>query len=308
MNAFFRYKLWLPFICLYGGLACKKMEVSQKESTDIKTIVSIVHPSIQNMAEYIQLNGVTVFQRKEIIRSTNTGFISSMKFKQGDFVTAGQLFCTMITKEQDALRGIAALDSSLGKFQHPIIVTINVTGVITEISTVQGDYVSEGDVLAKVSEPASLVIQVSVPYEYNQFVRAGKMCEILLPDHKTIRTAITGVLPSVDANSQSQTYIISLPFRSLPENLNVIIRISRNEKINLTGLPTAAVQTDEMQKEFWIMKMMNDSLAIKIPIRIGLQNDSFTEILSDKIAVTDSIILFGAYGLPDSSRVIIKKE
>ena len=174
-----------------------------------------------------------------------------MKFKQGDFVTAGQLFCTMITKEQDALRGIAALDSSLGKFQHPIIVTINVTGVITEISTVQGAYVSEGDVLAKVSEPASLVIQVSVPYEYNQFVRAGKMCEILLPDHKTIRTAITGVLPSVDANSQSQTYIISLPYHSLPENLNVTIRISRNKKNDVLGIPTMAIQTDEMQKEFW---------------------------------------------------------
>ena len=307
MNQLYRAIQYLTFTSIFVISGCKEIEPAQKEAAGNRAEVSIVHPSIQNITEYIQLNGVTTFQRRENIRSTNTGFITSVKFKQGDYIASGQLFCTLITKEQEALKGIAALDSSLAKFQQPIQVMANVTGVISAINTLQGDYVGEGDVLANVSEPASLVVIVNVPYEYNQFVKAGKMCEILLPDYKLIRTAITRAMPSVDANSQSQTFIISLPNHDLPENLNVSIRISRNGKDDLVAVPTAAVQTDEMQREFWLMKMINDSLAVKIQVRTGLQNDSITEIISDEITIRDNIILQGAYGLPDSSLVIVRK-
>jgi multidrug efflux pump subunit AcrA (membrane-fusion protein) len=291
-------------IFFYG---CHNPHEDATENTEVKTRVTVVHPSYQKMAEYIQLNGVTLLQKKDNIRSTNTGYITSMKFKQGDFIESGQLFCTLGTKEQQALKNISSLDSSLNKFQKPLPVIANTSGIITAISALQGDYVSEGDVLANVSEPSSLIVQVNVPYEDNQFVKAGKPCEIILPDGKVINAAITGAMPTVDAASQSQTFFIRLPGESLPENLNVAIRISKQQKSNLLCVPTAAVQTDEMQKEFWVMKIVKDSLAIKVPVQTGLQNDSMTEIISDKISVADNIISEGAFALADSSFVIFNK-
>jgi multidrug efflux pump subunit AcrA (membrane-fusion protein) len=297
--------LWLsPLIFLCG---CHGQEKSPEEPAEVKTMVSLVHPTFQNIIEYIQLNGVTLLQKKDNIRSTNTGYITSMKFKQGDFIKAGQLFCTLGTKEQEALKNISSLDSSLNKFQRPLSVLANASGIITAISALQGDYVSEGDVLANVSEPSSLIVQVNVPYEYNQYVSSGKICEIVLPDGKTIHTTITGAIPTVDASSQSQSFFVRLPNQSLPENLNVTIRIPHRQKNNLLCVPSAAVQTDEMQKEFWVMKIVNDSIAIKVPVQTGLQNDSITEIISDKISVDDKIILQGAFALSDSSFVTFEK-
>lgn len=286
---------------------CYSGEKSAAESAEVKTMVSIVSPSFQNITEYIQLNGVTLFQKKNNIRSTNTGYITSLKFIQGDFINAGELFCTIGTKEQDALKNISSLDTSLNKFQHPLSVLASASGIITTIGVLQGNYVSEGDILANVSEPTSLIVQVNVPYEYNQYVGAGKPCEIILPDGNTILTTITGAMPTIDAVSQSQSFFIRLPKQTLPENLNVTIRIPYRQKNNLLCIPTIAVQADEMQKEFWVMKLVNDSLAVKTIVQIGLQNDSLSEIVSDKISISDKIIFQGAYGLPDSSLVIPNK-
>ena len=299
------------FIVLLTSLflfcCCHNSNERPTESSEVKTLVSVVKPSFQNITEYFQLNGVTLLQKKDNIRSTNTGYITSMQFKQGDFIQAGQLYCTLGTKEQQALKNISSLDSSLNKFQKPLSVFANASGIITTINALQGDYVSEGDVLANVSEPSSLVVQVNVPYEYNQYVSAGKPCEIILPDSHSIHTTLTGAIPTVDATSQSQIFFIRLPNESLPENLNVTIRIPHRQKNNLLCLPTASVQTDEMQKEFWVMKIVNDSLAIKVYVQTGLQNDSITEIISDKISIHDKIIFQGAFTLPDSSLVIFDK-
>ncbi|MGB3081273.1 MAG: HlyD family efflux transporter periplasmic adaptor subunit [Saprospiraceae bacterium] len=297
--------LILSLIIIFSG--CKRPESPTMAEAEIRTLVTIVHPSVENITEYIHLNGITIFQKKENIRSTNTGYIKSLSYKQGDFIKSGQLFCTIITKEQQALKGVASLDSTLIKFQKPMPVISQANGNITAINIFEGDYVSEGDILASISEPSSLVVQVNVPYEYNQIVKIGKACDIILPDGKSIHTAITGVMPSIEATSQSQTYLIRLPNQSLPENLNVSIRIPSRQKNGLMCVPTKAIQTDEMQKEFWLMKIVDDSLAIKIPVHTGLQNDSLTEVISDRIKMTDTIVQQGAYGLIDSTLVRFEK-
>ncbi len=294
----------LAMTFIYG---CGNHGNTADETVNVRTYVTLIHPSIQNITQYIQLNGVTLFQKKDNIRSTNTGYITSLKFKQGDYVHAGQIFCTLATKEQVALKNISSLDSSLIKFQHPLSVLANASGTVEAGNVVQGDYISEGDILAIVNEPASLIVKVNVPYEYNAYVKAGKVCEIILPDGNIIRTSISGVMPTVDAVSQSQSFYIRLPNNILPENLNVAIRIPHKQKNNILCVPSDALQADEMQKEFWLMRVTDDSMAVKVPVRTGLQNDSITEIISNSITPKDNIILQGAYSLGDSTMVLFDK-
>jgi biotin carboxyl carrier protein len=288
------------------AFSCNHNTVEEK-SEAVKATVTITHPVMQNVSEYIELNGVTQFQIKDNIRAVTTGYITGLRFRSGDPITAGQVFCTIETKEQSALKNIDLSDSSLANFRSPLSVIANTTGVLNAIYTVKGNYVAEGDLLATVSDPASLIVLINVPYEYHEYSAVGKSCEILLPGGKTIETTITGIMPTVDSVSQSQTFFIRIPAVKLPENLNITIRLLRSQKNNALCIASSALQTDEMQKEFWLMKVINDSIAIKVPVQTGLKNDSVTEIITDKISVSDSIILEGAYGLNDSILVTFEK-
>ena len=63
--------------------------------------------------------------------------------------------------------------------------------------------------------------------------------------------------------------------------------------------------TNEKQTDFWLMKIEHDSIAVRVPIEKGIENDSVIEILSAHVNLHDLIISEGAYGLPDSSLVKI---
>jgi hypothetical protein len=65
--------------------------------------------------------------------------------------------------------------------------------------------------------------------------------------------------------------------------------------------------TNESQTEFWVMKIVNDKLAIKTPVTKGIENESIVEILSSDLKATDLIISDGAYGMNDSTIVKIIK-
>jgi hypothetical protein len=71
-------------------------------------------------------------------------------------------------------------------------------------------------------------------------------------------------------------------------------------------LPKEAILTNETQDKFWIMKVIADSLALKIPVVKGLENDGEVEIIKPALKLTDIIIQKGAYGLSDSTKVKIK--
>ena len=65
--------------------------------------------------------------------------------------------------------------------------------------------------------------------------------------------------------------------------------------------------TNVTQDSFWVMKLINDTTAVKINITRGIENDSVVQILNSNLKPDDKIILSGAYGLPDTAKVEIKK-
>ena len=288
--------------------ACKQKEVAPEESPQpVKTKVTIVQPVQQSLTDYLQLNANTVFQKKVVVRANITGYIIALSWKVGDRIVSGAVFCTIKTKEQDALKNIDQREPSLNQFQQPIKIVTRARGFITAVNYIQGDFVNEGDILATITEPSSLVLSVNVPYEYNRYVYNGRSCEVQFPDGKKINAAITLSIPVIDAASQTQQFFIHLPVnQQLPENMNLLVRIPMKQKINAICLPLEAIQTNETQDEFWVMKLANDSLAVRVPITVGSQNDSLKEVVSG-VGLKDKIIVQGGYRLADSSLVSIEK-
>ena len=286
--------------------ACKKKvdTVSEKKAPISVSVTAVQQNDIK---EYLTFNGVTQYQKKENIRSNVTGYISWMTYKIGDNIRNGQTFASVRTKEQDALKEAVKIDSSLLKFVSPITIRSNATGVFTVLNITANDYVAEGDVLATVVQPKSLVIQVNVPYKYEDAIQIGSLCEIILQNGEVLNAKVTGTLPTIDSVVQSQVFLIALPEANLPENLNVQVRTIYKEDATAMTIPKTALQTNELLSDFWVLKIVNDSMALKQKVVPLLKNDSLVQVKSEVLKVNDLVITEGGYQMQDSTIVIFKR-
>ncbi len=296
----------LVFISLLQ-ISCGSKDSGDAENSSAGTPVQITHPVIMNMSDYITLNGNTIFLKKEIIRSTFDGFIEKVYKNIGDRVKPGDVLFQLKTKE------LAANDSinfNLGKqyFKGIILIKAGSDGVVTELDFHEGDYVTTGEQIAVVSNPSSLRIKLNVPYEDVLKVRIGNRCEVNLPDGVNVPGIIEKNVPAVDPVTQTQIYYIKLlQYKTVPESLNVMVKIPFEHFNSTTVLPKSAISTDVTESNFWIMKLINDTTAVRVDVKKGIENDSVAQILSPILNTTDRIILTGAYGLPDTAAVEIAK-
>ncbi len=302
------YLFWLGFILMIGGIfSCRNKTAENPEvSAPVKVKTALV--SRQEIKKYLTFNGVTRYQKRENIRANVTGYISWMPHEIGDDIRKGQVFATIRTKEQDALNDAVKIDSSLAKFTKPLQLVSNASGIISNLKIVQNDYVSEGDVLATVSQPKTLVVLVSVPFEVSGKVNIGTPCRVIIQGHPEIETQIISVLTSTDSIGQAQQYLVRLPDSNLPENLNVQVRIISEKSENGLTIPHEALQTNELLTDFWVFKVQDDTLAIKKIVKPLLQSDSLVQIAADEVGENDKVIIQGGYQMQDSTRVRIEKE
>lgn len=302
-----RKTVFLSALSLSCLISCKKDTARQNEAkASVEVTTTLIKEA--DVQEYLTFNGVAIYQRNENIRSNVTGYISRMNFKIGDKIGRGQSFATVRTKEQDALKAAVKIDSSLRKFINPIGIKSNAAGIISVLNITDNDYVAEGDILATIVQPTSLVVQVNVPFEYKDIVQIGSDCEILLQNGDRILAKISGSLPSIDPIAQSQIYLIALPQQTLPENLNLQVRIIRKEAKNALTIPKNALQTNELLTEYWIFKILKDSIAVKQNVTPLLENDSIIQISGTGLKRNDRIVLEGGYQMQDSTIVSIRRK
>jgi len=245
---------------------------------------------------------------KSIIRATTTGTIEKILISPGEYIDTDQLLFTIRTREAMALGKKAQMDTSLS-FKGLINITSHKEGVINSISYQKGDFVQEGDEMAIVSEQNSLVFILDVPFEFDKYIEKNRNCRIILPDKREINGTITGKLPEMDIQSQTIRYVVKPQSAGhLPGNLIASIKLVKSTSEKALVLPKQAVLGNEAQTDFWVMKLMNDSTAIKIPISKGFENNEEVEITDPAFLSSDRIVLTGNYGLPDTAKVKIIKE
>jgi len=164
--------------------------------------------------------------------------------------------------------------------------------------------VQEGEQLAAITNTNSFVFLLDLPYELKPYLPNNKILQLHLPDSTVLNGTLQAPLPVADSATQTQRYIIRVnSSQRIPENLIAKVYLVKSEKQKTTALPKAAVLSDEVQSEFWIMKMINDSTVVKVPVKKGLETKENVEIVSPPLSSTDKILLTGNYGLPDTAKV-----
>lgn len=289
--------------------ACTQTPSAGEEGAqEVQTPVSVAAISYDTMSDYIVLNATSSFLLKSYVKANANGYLVSGTVRLGQAVTSGQQLFTIKTKEAESIgNAVNRLDSSF-KFSGTGVIRSGGKGYVTQVSHVQGDYVQDGEQLAVISDESSFVFLMDMPYELRPYVVDKKTVEVILPDSTRLRGYISGSMPNVDATAQTQAMIVRVKTSyPIPENLVAKVRIIKTMKPRAVTVPAAAVLTGETQTEFWLMKAVNDSTAMKVPVQKGMQTNGRVEILSPALTDSDRIIVSGNYGLGDTAKIKIIK-
>lgn len=274
-----------------------------------QTPVTVTTISKQDMEEYAEVNATSRFMDKSVVKASINGYIQSEAVQKGKYVRAGEVLFTLITKEAKAIGNtINKLDPGF-KFTGITAVRASKSGYISDLNHQRGDFVLEGEQLAVISNNNSFVFLMDVPYELRRSIGNQSTVQLILPDGEKLRGSISSALPTVDSLSQTQRVIIKVnPSYAIPENLIAKVRIVKNARPQAASLPKEAVLTNETQDEFWVMKLLNDTTAVKVSVTKGMETADRIEIIHPAFNPGDRIIVTGNYGLADTAKVKIVKH
>ena len=274
-----------------------------------QTPVTVTTINNQDIAEYVELNATSSFMERAIVKASINGYIQAETPQNGKYVRAGQVLFTLVTKESKAIGNVInKLDSSF-KFTGITSIRASKSGYISVLNHQNGDFVQEGEQLAIISNNKSLVFLMDVPYELNASLRNQKNVQLILPDGEILNGSVSSALPSVDSVSQTQRIIIRVnPSHPIPENLIAKVKLIKTAHPEAASLPKEAVLANETQEEFWVMKMLNDSTAVKVVVQKGMETSDRIEIKHPKFNPKDRIVVTGNYGLADTAKVKIVKN
>jgi hypothetical protein len=246
----FSLLIWLLFVLsvlTFTLSSCGKKETEESETTLKGVEVSAGSPVNAKMNEYLDLNATTTFLSQEIVRATFPGYIIKTDKNLGDHVKKGERLFSIKTKEASAGDSI-----DLGKqFSGLVNVYARSNGILTELSYQTGDYVTDTDRLALIVDPSSLRILLNVPFQYAKNISGSASYPIKLPDNKEFSAKVVKKLPSIDAVTQTQSFIL-LPNSEInvPANLNLIVKIPLKSMVNAVALAKSAIITNETESEF----------------------------------------------------------
>ena len=277
----------------------------EEEAIKVMTPVTVTSVSTGSISKVINLTATSSYLKKNTVKSTATGYITKISCNIGDYVKAGSPLYSVKTKEAEALSNFSKTNPEFA-FNGELTIKAPTSGIITEVNKQANDYVADGDQLCVIAEQSSLVFLLNVPFEQNKLASIGTNCEILLPDSTHIQGTITSKLSAIDAVSQTQSFVVKPHTNAqIPENLTAFVQLNESTEANTQITDKKCVLTDETMDKFWVMKLINDSTAIKVPVKTGIVTDTEVQILSPKFDKLDRLINTGNYGLPDTALVNI---
>lgn len=299
---------YLLTLVLFLFIACKKEEPVVK-AAKIVVPVTVTHIDTSQIDDYEEVSGIVSYIVKTPVKSIITGYVTAVNIKTNDLIQRGKTLFSIKTKEALALgNDVNKLDANL-HFGNALAIKSGTNGYVTTMNVDKGNYVQEGDILAVINDLESYGVVINIPFDLKDFIKINTSVLVYLPDGSTLPSTIKQFIPSVDLGSQMQSVFLKFNSKvNLPENLIVSVRIPKSDKKAMISLPKTAILSNEIETEYWTMKLINDSTAVKIPLEIGLKNQERVEILSPIFSVKDQFLTSGNFGVSDTLNLKISNS
>jgi hypothetical protein len=283
---------------------CKIQNREDESIIKPRSDVMVTCPVIKD-AEFIEeFQGITRYIQTIEIRAHVTGIISKVNVSLADKISAKQSLFEIKPRETSLLESAHFSNEFIRSAADTVFAYS--PGIINQISVQPGDFVQEGDLLASCVDQNSLRVVVSVPLEIDIAKIENQSCSILFPNGKILSGIIGARLPSANETDQTNAFLIK-PDKIffVPENIHVKVMVKTGNVENGVFLPFGAIYGNEEQSRFWIIKIYNDSIAIRLPVEKGIKVDSLIQVLGKGVSISDRFIYKGGYALSDSALVNI---
>lgn len=290
------------------SLGCKRSGDSGDEADSemrVRTPATAVTINVGSLQKDAWVNATSTYLNSSVINSTITGYVTRSGLYPGEYVHAGQVLFTLQTKEASILAD--QLPDSL-KFNGKIKIKAPLDGFINQLNHQQGDYVQDGEQLCTISSSSSFAFIMQVPVDLVNKINLHQQVVLQLPDHTTVNGNIISGMPSMDSLSQTEAYLVRVASsRHLPQNMIAKVKIISQAAQDAQIVPKEAVLSDEAENGFWVMKMINDSMAVRVNIKKGIEDGGHVQILSPQFPPGTRLLNSGNYGLPDTAFVMLGK-
>jgi len=298
------HKLLLPLILSIFIVSCKEQAEGEQMQTP-KVQVKTTNIKYGYLPDNIELSGKTIYLSKSNIVAPISGYITKVKVRQGDRVQKGKLLFEIQSPESYVMQQKDSVKSSYGLIK----IYAPTSGIISGLNIMHpGVYVDKAAVMTIIIASNNLKVQVQVPFEYHKYTRLGNNCKIILPDSTVIKGTFSKILPKINELSQTEKVLANLNTNTfIPENMIVKILVDKSLQHKSQIIDRNCLLSDALMNNFWVMKLINDSVAVRVPVSIGNQTHEQIELLSPQFTEQDQIINEGAYGLGDTSFVEIVK-
>lgn len=292
-------------------IGCSKKNVTEEVNVIPKANVEVTSTGKENLNDTIFFTASSFYNNKTTVIAPISGYLSEVNITNGLNISRDKKIFEILTKEYNALKSSKdILDSlNLGKKAGRIEIFAPSSGQVSDLNTLQGQYVQEGSALCNIIDMGSLLFKLYVPLQYHADISPGVSCTLLLPDGQKFTGSVKSLFAKTELNSQTEVYFMKpSTLLKIPEGVNIKAYFVRQKKYDSQVLPREAVLSNETLEEYWVMKLINDTTAIKVPVKIGTANKEIIEIISPKFSTDDKIVTSGNYGLPDTAFVNITIE
>ena len=185
-----------------------------------------------------------------------------------------------------------------------------ISGVVTKMNAVAGASADPAQVLVAVADPAALQVLLQLSPVDAGSVRRGAV--VTLADNDTPSAAVVahGVVITVGAAIDSATRAVPVRVHVASSTRALRLGETLTGKVAITGsksamsIPSNALVPDSTGFKVYVVKQ---GIAYATPVEIGTRGDSLVQITKG-LAVGQTVVTTGAYGLEDSSKVTVPKR
>lgn len=301
-----------------GAPANATVEVQTAEVTEGTALV--------NVTAY----GRTDALRKEKVYAPLAGRITSLKVLEGTRVHKGDLLVVIQTREsQSAILGAEGMLEAARTpdqkaearrvlelaraTQNAVNVLATTDGMVAARAVSEGELVSENAELFTIVDRSTIVFRAEVLLHDVPSVAAEQPATVRFQtlSGKAFPARVDALSPESDM--QSQTVAVRLRFDAMPESLRSLLRtemigtaiITTGSRAHALFVPKASLLRNDENDTYSIMTITPDSLALHIPVTVGVMTDSTAEVQGTALRKGMTVITVGAYALADSTHLTV---
>jgi HlyD family secretion protein len=218
-----------------------------------------------------------------------------------------------IGKQQELKSAAGQLQAAKGKYMGAEAqlgyseIRSPIDGFVTERPLYPGEMAAAGTALITVMDTSQVIAKAHIPQPDAALLKVGDKATLTVPGEvDAIEGKVTVVSPALDPNSTTVEVWVQAANRKqhLKPGTSVQVAMLAQTVKDAVAVPAASVLTAQ-DGATTVMVVGPDSRAHQTPVKIGIRDGDRIQI-ADGIQPGDQVILSGAYGLPDKTKVTIE--